>query len=753
MNFSRKIYILFLICYFTCSAGALAQQTYRIRLLDDENAMPITDAHYIYGDQTGISDAAGTITFYYSKGDTMNISHVSYGSWKWSDEELQDVMEQQVYYRRSTIISLYPVTVISVRAVRQPEDKLIIDFQERMEHDGAAILNQIPAINSIRKSGNYGFDPVFRGYKYDQLNVVLNGAQSATAACPNRMDPPTSQMAPNMTDRIEIIKGPHGLRFGTGFGGTINFIPSKLQFTSNPDIYGRLSSGYESNGNIFRSEGQFGFSGSQYDLSIFGAWSQGNDYTTGNEEAVQANFLRGSFGTNIGVKLSLNQQLRVSAMYNLARDADFPALPMDLREDDTWLFNARHDMYIKNRSLQSWNIMVFGSFVNHLMNNLLKPLDPRMLNAETSAQTYNYGIRTENIWQFSNSKLFAGADLKVEGAKGIRKREFLMGPNAGNTLEDNAWQDSRISKTGIFGEFHLNTHLFNFVFSGRLELNHAELNDPVTDFTTVYPETSVSQINPSLSAGIQKLLGKTVKTGFWIGRAQRSGSLTERYINYFPVGQDPYEMLGNPRIYPEINNQIDLTFEWKTKKTVLDIDLFGSYLQHYISSVIDTNMVPRLPMSPGVRQFFNIDKAFKTGFELNWTQQYPFGLQNQLGIAYTYARDLERNEPLPEISPMDLRFTLRGEYLNSKFTPEAVFRYVFKQSRISREFGETSTPSFALLDIKLGYKISDKIRFNAGVNNVFDTNYYEHLSRSVHGTNNPIYAVGRSMYIHLNIIF
>ncbi len=119
-----------------------------------------------------------------------------------------------------------------------------------MEHDGAQILNQLPAFNSIRKGGNYGFDPVFRGIKYDQLNVVLNGAQSATAACPNRMDPPTSQMAPNMMDRIEILKGPYALRYGTGFGATINFIPAKLRHTSEPDIYGKASTGYETNGDL-----------------------------------------------------------------------------------------------------------------------------------------------------------------------------------------------------------------------------------------------------------------------------------------------------------------------------------------------------------------------------------------------------------------------------------------------------------------------------------------------------------------------
>ena len=87
-----------------------------------------------------------------------------------------------------------------------------------------------------------------------RYQVVLNGAQSATAACPNRMDPPTSQMAPNMIDRIEILKGPYALRYGSGFGATINFVPSSLRFTTDKDVYGRLSMAYEGNGDIIRGE-------------------------------------------------------------------------------------------------------------------------------------------------------------------------------------------------------------------------------------------------------------------------------------------------------------------------------------------------------------------------------------------------------------------------------------------------------------------------------------------------------------------
>lgn len=739
---------------FLIGGNVFAQSEQHIRLLDEESSFPIEGATFQYGLQFGTSSEDGIITFNLSETDTMYLSHVSYGEWEWLPSAVKQVIAAEVYYRPKLVMGMYPITVIAVRnSNQQPDEKLAIDYQDRMAHDGAELLNQLPAFTNIRKSGNYGIDPVFRGYKYDQLNIVLNGAQSATAACPNRMDPPTSQMAPNMMDRIEVLKGPYALRYGTGIGATINFIPSKLRFTANSDVYGRFSSGMETNGNIYRGESQIGFSGNMYDVGLFASWSQGSDYKAGSGAKMQADFMRSSFGSNIGLKLASNQQLRLSATYNVARDADFPALPMDLRNDDTWLFNARHDIQIDGDLLKSWNTSLFGSFVDHRMDNLLKVMNPRMMDASTIARTRNFGGRTESVWNFNGNKFFAGADIRVEGAEGTRTRDFLMGPMAGNSAQDNVWQDGEIYKTGFFAEYHLHSELFNYVLSGRLEINSAQINDADIRFENVYSETSIAEVNPSLSVGIQKPIGTNFTAGLWLGRVQRSGSLTERYINYFPVGLDPYEIIGNPNVNPEVNNQIDVVFDWKNSSTAVNLDIFASYLQDYITSEIDRNLVPKLPTSPGVRQITNLDEAMKTGFELNWVQEIGFGVQHQAGIAYTYAQDLENDQPLPEIPPFEFRYVLKGNYLNGNLTPELSLRHAMEQSRVSPEFGEQATPAFTLLDVKIGYRINHLARVNAGVNNLFDENYFEHLTRAVRGTTSPIYSPGRTVIINLSLDF
>ncbi len=721
--------------------------------MDAKDKNPIVGATYQYQTQSGISDEFGIISIRYVEGEMLYLSHVSYGEWSLTGQQVQKALQEGIIFREESVATMQPITILALRPKTDERETLSLRSQDRLAHDGAAILNRLPVINSIRKSGSYGFDPVMRGFKYDQLNVVINGAQCATAACPNRMDPPTSQVAPNMMERIEILKGPHSLRYGNSFGGTINFVSSAPRFSTDPETYGRWSGNYDSNGDVLRSEGLLGFSGKKYDLGLFASWSQGQDYEDGEGVKTQAAFLRGSFGTNLGLNIAENQNMVLSATRNVARDADFPALPMDLREDDTWLFNARHELSLDQEKLQSWSTTVYATLVNHLMDNLMKPLDPRMMNADTDAKTLSYGGRTEGTWNFAKGKLYGGADLRVEEAEGIRTREFLMGPNAGKILTDNAWQNGQVSRTGLFAEYHLRHQSMQFVFSGRVEMNRASIADGASEFTDVYQDTDVTQINPGLSIGGINNFENNFSLGLWLGRAQRSGSITERYINYFPVGLDPYEMLGNPELDPEVNNQVDLTLGYKSSKTTIDVGLFASYLQDYISSEIKDDLTPRLPNSPGVRQFVNIDEALMTGFEISWNQVIVKGLQHQMSLAYTYGQDQVRDEPLPEIAPLDFRYTLTGTFLNDKLLPEVTFRHVIKQDRISTIFGETETPSFTLIDLSATYQATGFLSFSAGVQNIFDKAYYEHLSRSVRGAARSIYAPGRNIFVSVAIDF
>ena len=97
------------------------------------------------------------------------------------------------------------------------------ELQSSQTRDVGDYLRSIPNVSGIRKGGA-NLDPVVRGYKFSQLNVLLNSGVKIENGCPNRMDPVTAHVETEDISKIEIIKGPFSLKYGPSFGGVINLV-------------------------------------------------------------------------------------------------------------------------------------------------------------------------------------------------------------------------------------------------------------------------------------------------------------------------------------------------------------------------------------------------------------------------------------------------------------------------------------------------------------------------------------------------
>ncbi|WP_347841239.1 TonB-dependent receptor domain-containing protein [uncultured Draconibacterium sp.] len=751
-NYNSRIKIIgvFILTMFTFYSYS---QRKSIRIIDTKTEQGIADIYFKYNGEEGFSDENGKIVLELTAEAELFLSHLQYGKLVFKNSEVEQFANEGTL-RLTESVAFLPVTVVAVHPTAGDKRKLEFSAQNKLAHDAGSLLEAVPSISSIRKSGAYGFDPVLRGFKYDQINLVLDGSQTASAACPNRMDPAASQIPINMIAEAEVQKGPHSLRYGNAFGGTINFKSSAPAFSEKTKAVGRLGTSYESNGNIFRTEGVAGVSGAKTDFRVFGAYSSGKDYTDGDGVTIPAAFNRLNWGGKFGVKLSNTQQLGLLVSNNIAKDVDFPALPMDLREDNTWLVNASHKAIFYDKVLSSWNTSLYGTMVDHLMDNYDKVLDPRKTDAITDAETRNYGGRSELRFDFKKGFLYLGADYRFESADGYRTRTMLMGPMTGKVFTDNVWQDAEVNRAGVFGEWHITQPGFKFVISGRMDYNSAKANNPDPRFQNIYSDLEPTHVHPSLSFGGTRLFNEKMSLGLWMGMATRSPGIAERYINQFPIGLDPYEMLGNPDLDPEKNNQLDLVYRYQSAKTNLHVNVFTSVLRDYISSEIREDLEPAMATSPGVRQFVNIKKAFIAGFEIGWSQQLTKQLLHDFNVVYTYGENQDIDEALPEIPPMEFSYRLSGNFVDGKVQPELFFRHALKQGRVATSYGETETPAFSVVDAKVSWLINNVFSATGGVQNIFDKAYYEHLSRSVRNAEaRPIYSPGRSFYVTLTIHF
>lgn len=211
-------------------------------------------------------------------------------------------------------------------------------------------------------------------------------------------------------------------------------------------------------------------------------------------------------------------------------------------------------------------------------------------------------------------------------------------------------------------------------------------------------------------------------------------------------------MVGNPQLKPETNNQADVVYKYQSSVTLINFNFYSSFLRNYISSEIDKSLKPRMSTSPGVRRYINIDKAMIFGFEASWEQQIFSFLKHDFQLVYTQGTDHKLDEPLPEIPPFELNYNLVANFVDGKLHPEIQFRQVFQQTRISESFGETKTPAFNVINLKCSWMVTRILAVSSGIQNLFNTAYYEHLARKS-PEKRPVYSPGRSFYITVSFNF
>ena len=86
-----------------------------------------------------------------------------------------------------------------------------------------------------------------------------------------------------------------------------------------------------------------------------------------------------------------------------------------------------------------------------------------------------------------------------------------------------------------FGEVHLNAGGNHIIAALRFDDNRSEIRDPDPLFTNENSDSSQHYLNISTSLGLTRNLSGNTSIGLWLGRAQRSGNLTELYINCWEI--------------------------------------------------------------------------------------------------------------------------------------------------------------------------------------------------------------------------
>lgn len=670
--------------------------------------------------------------------------------------------------KRKTVL-LNEVIIVGNTKTDPTHTKVSNNYEENIiqPKNVADLFKNINGFSAIKR-GHYAIDPSFRASQYEQLNVQYDGGTKAMHACPNRMDPITTHIIPEEIEKIEIIKGPYTVRYGTTFGGIINMV-TKKPGVDDYGFHGNASLGHETNGNAISNMIALKYANKKYDLTANGGYKDFGNYEDGSGLEIPSAFRSLDYGLKLGYNISNNERLQVHWRQSFGRDVLHAALPMDTDFDNSSIMSLDYKKNYTETKLKSFSLKAYHSFVDHLMHNRNR-VNFMMVEAEAAVEATTIGGKAEFKFEPNEDwQVYTGLDATYIGREGNRDR--LVKIMNGNPLPmpmsftDNIWQDSKITDLGVFTEakwFANNSTIFNFGL--RYNTVISDIKDPAANFSAMYDLKKRTEGNISGTVSVKKVVSRGFTFEAAYGRGVRQANMVERFINHFTIGQDPYEYVGNPNLKAEVNNQFEVGFKGTESlkngfnKLTYASSFYYSFFENYIVGVVDESLnrlyMPMMePRHPKV--FRNLKSAYKTGFEASLKLDFLDNYFMKTEIAYVYTKNKDLNESLPLTSPFTTKMVLGIK--KDAYWVNTTLNLVSRQKNIAESFGETVTDGYETFDVRLGVKPIKNTSIGLAITNVFDRTYNDHLSfsfRNQAGLGNvPITEPGRNLTAFLQYKF
>ncbi len=619
--------------------------------------------------------------------------------------------------------------------------------------DGAEMLRQVPGVTSGRMGG-HGLELVIRGQQQNQINVIDAGSFSY-GACPNRMDPPTARASFNRADEIIVQKGYATVTNGPGgSGGAVILKRNPPEMDQEVAFSGAISAGISSNWGGRDLAGRFTYDlGNGLYLQGAGEVNSADNYKDGSGREVRSAYDQRSAGVTLGY-VGTGIDLAFDLEYDLAEDVLFPGAGMDSPFDETYTYRLRGGVDVAMGALHRIEGTLYYSTVDHVMDNYsLRPVGAMAMRVPATSDTG--GGKLEGHFTFGATEAKIGVDYQSNnrnatafmGAPGMIPLLEVENPARAAFL---MWPDVTIAQTGIYAETETALSTATSLIAGlRYDYVKADAGKaavtpalgaaPNTYYTAQYGTDFNASRDEHNVGGLLRLehdLTEDTMVFAALSRSVRTADATERAM------ARP-NWVGNPDIDPEKHHQLDLGVQIDKGAWYLNVNAYADWVQDFI--LRDQFSVA------GVTTYRNVD-AQLAGLEIaaGWAQ----GNWEIWGDAtYTYGENTSDNMALAQIPPLQGQVSVA--YGKDGWRGGARVNWATEQDRIDPFRDPGTTSGYATLDLFGSYALSGKATLLAGINNVTDETYANHLSRSnlFDATVTQVNEPGRTIYVKLEAAF
>jgi len=647
-----------------------------------------------------------------------------------------------------------PLTVVTdPKAPRQPVPA----------SDGADFLKSIPGFSTIRKGGSNG-DPMLRGMAGSRLNLLVDGGQIG-GGCPSRMDPPTAYISPQLYDRVTVIKGPQTVLYGPGnSAGTVLFERDFKRYTkTEASLEGSLLGG-----SAGRNDQMIDVRAGTSDvyMNISANHTHAQDYEDGDGNRVHSSWDRWNADTAVGWTPDDNTHVELSAGKGDGQAA-YAFSGMDgaqfLRESAG--LKIEHDR--SDAVFSRIEAQLYYNYTDHVMDNYtLRHPDPSSMMPMAMASDVDrktVGGRVIGTFDWSEAwKLQVG----IDGSSSVHTSR--MGGPPGGMLPDYRTQprvrDARMDMLGAFGELNWNVaERERWVAGARVDRAQTRGYDLPDNTTTTgmgsmmntggmgstrhTVDASRSQTLPSGFVRYERDLSAAPAT-FYAGIGH-----VERFPDYWELfgGHADKTLASFEQLKPEKTTQLDIGLQYHDSKLKAWISGYAGVVNDFILMDYGTGM--------GTGKARNVDARI-AGAEAGFVYSLSERWKADATLAWTWGENRTEHRPLPQMPPLEARFGLT--YDTGVWSVGGLWRLAAAQNRVAvgegNIVGQDLGPSagFGVFSLNGGYRIDRRTTLSAGIDNLFDKTYAEHVNAASAGLVGYVNTVrvnepGRTFWLKLDV--
>jgi hemoglobin/transferrin/lactoferrin receptor protein len=635
---------------------------------------------------------------------------------------------------------------------------------------------------SLLRDGVWGTEVSIRGLNRENVVTLIDGNRISTST---DVAARLSMINLNDIDRIEIIKGASSSIYGSGAtGGIVNVITKAPKQYDSFRINGNLATGFNSVNNLSTLSGSV-FTGSSFWSSKFsGSYRKAQNVQTPSGELPNSQFEDYSFTGALDIRPFDSHLLKIDYQLFKALDVGIPGASVFPANAKVRYPDERRESISAGYEIQNISKVLYklsATFSHQEIERNVENIPYTVQNVPASGTTPAKRVsvlkitpsadhKSNNIQVQGNfllgekNNLVAGVDYWDRSYTGHREKYQMievLNP-LGNVVSttnkiigEKPLPDSKFKSLGIFAQdeaelikdkltLSLGARYDKIDVKGNKTLNPVyETTNGVVNYTPstqklLWNEIDANNDSYSGNIGLKYSLSHSLDLTLGAGISFRSPSLEERF-QY--IDQGSFVRVGNPDLNPEKGKSADLGIRYYTPGMKVVASVFINYFN---------DLVTELPGTFEGRNAFiktNIGEARMYGFDLRTDYVLFDDVVFHMTASYVKGDDVTANGDLPEIPPLNGSAGIKFKLLDKL---SADFTSVIYASQNNVAAGEMTTPGYAYFNLYLetgSFSLSPlDFRIAAGVENIFDKEYRNHLSTTRgYLTTEP----GRNIFIKL----